>query len=58
MYNVIYGDINENEKLAIFKFKASSKKDNPKFKLAYYDDYFDKSDIIYLINHIFLQCLI
>jgi hypothetical protein len=50
IYNVIYKDINENEKLAIFKFK-SSKKDNLRFKLAYHDDYFDKSDIIYLINH-------
>jgi len=51
MYNVIYQDVNENEKLAIFKFE-SSKKENPKFKLAYHDDYFDKSDIIYLINHL------
>ena len=51
VYNVIYKDIYENEKLAIFKFK-SSKKDNLRFKLAYHDDYFDKSDIIYLINHL------
>ena len=48
MYNVIYQDINENEKLAIFKFKSN--KDTLKFKLAYHGDYFDKSDIIYLIN--------
>jgi hypothetical protein len=53
IYNVIYQDINENEKLAIFKFKSN--KDTPRFKLAYHDDYFDKSDIIYLINHLFLQ---
>jgi hypothetical protein len=54
VYNAIYQDINENEKLAIFKFK--SKKENPKFKLAYHHDYFDKTDIIYLINVLFLKC--
>jgi hypothetical protein len=51
VYNVIYKDIYENEKLAIFKFKSSSR-NNLRFKLAYHDDYFDKSDIIYLINHL------
>jgi hypothetical protein len=52
MYNVIYQDNNENEKLAIFKFKSN--KDKLRFKLAYDNDYFDKSDIIYLINHLLL----
>jgi hypothetical protein len=51
MYNIIYKDINENEKLAIFKFKCNNK-DNLQFKLAYHNDYFDKSDIIYLIHHL------
>jgi hypothetical protein len=53
IYNVIYQDINKNEKLAIVKFKSSNK-DNTKFKLAYHHDYFDKTDIIYLINHLLL----
>jgi hypothetical protein len=54
VYNVIYKDINENEKLAIFKFKCNNK-DNLKFKLAYHNDYFDKSDIIYLIHHLLFK---
>jgi hypothetical protein len=50
-FNVIYQDANRKEKFSIVRIQSTEEK--PRFKLAYEDALFDKSDIIYLIDCIF-----
>lgn len=45
-YNMIYQDINKNELFAIVRSRSNEEK--PRFKIAYAENIFDKSDIIYL----------
>ena len=52
IYNIIYYNlINNNEVFAIIKIKSNEEK--PRYLLAYDDKYFEKDDIIYLVNYIF-----
>jgi hypothetical protein len=50
VYNCIYYK-NNNDVFAIIKIKSNE--DKPRFLLAYDDEYFEKDDIIYLVNYIF-----
>ena len=50
VYNCIYYK-NNNDVFAIIKIKSNEEK--PRFLLAYDDEYFEKDDIIYLVNYIF-----
>lgn len=51
IFNVIYQDANKKEKFSIIRIQSTE--DKPRFKLAYDDTLFDKSDIIYLVDCIF-----
>ena len=54
VYNIIYYNlIDNNDIFAIMKIKSNEEK--PRYLLAYDDKYFEKDDIIYLVNYIFSQ---
>ena len=53
IYNSIYYSLNNNDALALVKIKSSEEK--PRFLLAYDNKYFEKNDVIYLVNYIFSQ---
>jgi hypothetical protein len=47
-YNIIYEKLDNNDIFSIVKIKSNEEK--PRFILAYDSNYFDKNDIIYLID--------
>lgn len=56
MYNMVFEDINKQEVFTIIKLQSNNIK--PRFMLAYDDDVFDKSDVIYLVEKIFKQSFV
>lgn len=52
-YNIIYYDNHNTEIVGIVRIKSNDEK--PQYLLAYDDKYFDRSDIIYLIECIFKE---
>lgn len=53
IYNIIYEDIHKKDQFGIVRLKSNEEK--PRYKLAYNDSIFDKSDMIYLTDCIFKQ---
>ena len=54
IYNSIYYSlVYNNDVFAIVRIKSSEEK--PRFLLAYDNKYFEKNDVIYLVNYIFSQ---